>query len=355
MTSDHDEQPRTRTWRRQDAPPSTPEPPAGRIQIDVPPGPVPDADELAEAIRASLRGWPVVILRLVGKVTGKAITGNFKGRWLRGQIGLAIDASMPPDAANTLLGPHQPGTRIVGGAWAPIAVRASGLGDSRLDEGADVRAELVLSGRATTQAGLLVNALLQPNLDRAVEPIVIQWTTVQHLVVDEDGDPRWRTCKPGVRPGLVPMDRITEPGVRSTRLLMNFLTPAAIARRDETGEPWPDLPVVVDRIGRTLSTWLKRSKHKGPLLPDEDLLRYAAQATLSANHTRAVQIPANLVGAEPGPRRGPPTPGGDRVAALVGSATWTGEFAGLVPLLVAAAWVGMGPGRQNGLGEIAVR
>ena len=114
----------------------------------------------------------------------------------------------------------------------------------------------------------------------------------------------------------------------------------------------PDLPLVVDRIGRTLSTWLKRSKHRGPLLPDADLLRAAAGAVLSANHTRIVAVPATLVGAESTERRvGPP----EMVASLIGSATWTGDFRGLEPLFRAAAWVGMGPGRQNGLGELSVR
>jgi len=352
-----DDPPKTRTWRRRDQPASTPEPPKGRIQVEVPPGPAPDPEDLASRVRASLGGWPIVVLRVVGETTTKVAPGPWKGRWLRGQIGLNVDASMHPDAARTLLGAHEPGTRIVGGAWAPLALRTSSLDDGRLREGQDVRAEIVLHGRAAHHAGQMVKALLQPDTNRFSEPSTVGWRTVQHLTSD-DGELRWRTSTVGDRPDFIRLDELAEPKVRRSRLLVTLHSPAAIAQRGENGEPWPDLPVLVDRIGRTMSTWLKRSKHRGPLLPDADLLRAAAEARLVANHTRAVQIPANLVGAEPprGPRRGPPVPAApERVAALVGSATFSGNFAGLAPLLRAASWIGMGPGRQNGLGELSVR
>jgi hypothetical protein len=364
---DSDDIPKTRTWRRGEALPS-PEPPASRIVVEVPPGPAPDGKDLADRVRASLAGWPVVVLRLVGRTNEVANPGTWKGRWLRGQIGLLVDATVHPDAAFTLLGPHDPGTRISGGAWAPIAIRSSTLPDGRLSEGTDIRAEVVLHGRAAHHAGQLVQALMAPSLDRVVEPSLIEWSTVQHLTCDDDGDLRWRTSGIDARPTFLPMDRIQEPSIRKTRLMMTFLSPAAIAQRGEVGEAWPELPVIVDRIGRTLSTWLKRSKHRGPLLPDGDLLRAAAAARLVANHTRAVPLAPSLVGAEPPPvperrgppgRRGPPPPPPpiiqERVPALVGSATWAGQFEGLIPLLRAASWVGMGPGRQNGLGEISVR
>ncbi|MCO4769578.1 MAG: CRISPR system precrRNA processing endoribonuclease RAMP protein Cas6 [Deltaproteobacteria bacterium] len=354
-----DDPPKTRTWRRGDNPPRTPEAPSQRIRVDVPPGDAPDPDDLANRVRASLAGWPVVVLRVVGKTTEKVAPGSWKGRWLRGQVGLAVDATVHPDISRTLLGPHDPGTRISGGAWAPIAVRSSMLADGRLSQGTDVRAEIVLHGRAAEEAGYMVRALLEPNHSRFAEPGTIEWTTVQHLTCDDDGDLRWRKSTPGQRAPFLPMDRIEEPSVRQSRLLMTFLSPAAIAQRGEVGEPWPELPVIVDRMGRTLSTWLKRSKHRGPLLPDADLLRAAAQARLVANHTRSVQLPPGMVGAEQfggkPARRGAPPPPPEPVAGLVGSATFAGSFKGLVPLLRAAAWVGMGPGRQNGLGELTVR
>jgi|GEM_PF-1738171 len=360
---DKNDPPKTRTWRRGDAAPM-PEAPKSRIQVEVPAGAPPDPDELAAAVRRSLAGWPVVVLRVVGRTTDKVSPGSWKGRWLRGQIGLLADASMHEDAARTLLGPHEPGSRISGGAWAPIALRTSAIPDGRLAQGTDIRAEIVLHGRAAHHAGQLVAALLEPDRGRLEEPCHLEWSTVQHLTCDEDGDLRWRKSLPGARPTFVPMDQISEPSVRKSRLLMTFHSPVAIAQRGEVGDPWPDLPLIVDRIGRTMSTWLKRSKHRGPLLPDGDLLRAAAAARLVANHTREVQLPPAMVGAEPpapprrvpGKRPPPPPPNiQERVAGLVGSATWSGSFAGLTPLLCAASWIGMGPGRQNGLGEITVR
>ncbi len=357
--SGRDDPPQTRTWRRRDRPVKSPEPPRERIRVEIPTGDPPDPVDLARRVRDSLAGWPVAILRCVGQTTDNASPGAWKGRWLRGQVGLAIDATCPPEVAKSLLGAHEPGTRIVGGAWAPIALRTSSLPDGRLAPGNDIRTEIVLHGRAAEQAGELVRALLEPAHQRFAEPGLIDWTTVQHLTVDDDGDLRWRTSSSGQDTPLVPLDQISEPSVRKKRLLVTLHSPAAIAQRDEVGEPWPELPVLIDRMGRTLSTWLKRSKHRGPLLPDADLLRAAGAAQLVANHTRSVQLPPNIVGAEPGgfsKRRGPPPPGGpERVAGLVGSATYTGDFEGLTPLLRAAAWVGMGPGRQNGLGELAVR
>lgn len=350
-----EEKPRTHTWRRREQPALEPEAPAGRITVEVPPGEAPPADVLAERIRAALRGWPVVILRAVGTLNGKAKPGPWRGNWLRAQIGDIVDRTLRRDAANALLGAHTPG-RVVGGAWAPIAIRTSPLGDERIKPNGDVRIEIVLHGRAARASGALVDALLDPAGGLADEPGFVRWRTVQHLTVDDDGDPRWRAAQPGVPSPIVPLERIKEPKVRSRRVMVTFHSPAAIARRDEQGEPWPDFVVLIDRIGRTLSTLLKRSKHEGPRLPDEDLLRAAANAKLVANHTRVVQVPGALVGAEPPrfDRRGPPPPD-DRVPSLIGIATFRGDFTALIPLLTAASWIGMGPGRQNGLGEISVR
>jgi len=217
--------------------------------------------------------------------------------------------------------------------------------------------EIVLTGRAAHASGELIRALLSPAAGLADEPGFVRWRTVQHLVCEEGRDARWRKSAPSVAAPPVAVDLVAEPKVRTRRVMVNFLSPVAMARKDETGEPWPDFVVLVDRIGRTLSTLLKRSKHDGPRLPDLDLLRAAATATLVTNHTRIVQVPSSLVGAEPPrfDRRMPTPPPEERVASLVGTATFTGDFSALKPLLQAASWIGMGPGRQNGLGEIAIR
>lgn len=350
-----DDTPRTHTWRRREQAPPEPEAPAGRITVDVPPGDAPDPAVLADRVRAALAGWPVVILRAVGTLNGKGRPGAWKGNWLRSQIGELVDRTLSRDAAHAVLGAHQPG-RVVGGAWAPIAIRTSPLGDERIAPNGTVRIEIVLHGRAAHASGELVYALLNPAGGLADEPGFVRWNTVQHLLCDEDGDPRWKKAQPSVAAPLVPLDRITEPNVRSRRVMVTFQSPTAIARRGEDGEPWPEFTVLTDRIGRTLSTLLKRSKHAGPRLPDDDLVRAAAGARLVANHTRIIQVPAHLVGSEPPrfDRRGPPPPD-ERVASLLGSATFSGDFTGLQPLLRAASWIGMGPGRQNGLGEINVR
>ncbi len=324
--------------------------------VDVPHGDAPPADVLAERIRASLRGWPVVILKATGTLNGKAKPGPWRGLWLRSQIGEIVDRTLSRDAGLALLGAHTPG-RVVGGAWAPIALRTSPLGDERLKPGGDVRVEIVLTGRAAGASGELIRALLSPAGGLADEPGFIRWRTIQQLVCEEGRDARWRKSSPSVAAPLVPLDRLTEPKVRSRRVLVNFMSPAAIARKDETGVPWPDFVVLVDRIGRTFSTLLKRSKHDGPRLPDEDLLRVAASAQLVQNHTRIVQVPGSLVGAEPPrfDRRALTPPPEETVPSLAGSATFSGDFTALKPLLQAATWMGMGPGRQNGLGEIAIR
>ena len=348
------DKPITHTWRRRETPPPEPAAPAGRITVDIPPGDPPPADVLAEQIRAALRGWPVVVLRAIGSVNGKPQPGPYPGQWLRGQIGEIVDRTLSRDAGQALLGAHTPG-RVVGGAWAPIALRTSPLGDERLKARSDVRIELVLTGRATLASGELIRALLKPAGGLADEEGFVRWSAIKRLECDADGDPRWRAAVPGVAAAPIPIERIAEPNVRTRRVMVTFNSPAAIARRDELGDPWPDLAVLVDRIGRTMSTLLKRSKHPGPHLPDDDLLRVAARGTMVQNHTRVVQIPGHLVGAEP-PRfvRDAPPPD-DGVPSLTGSVTFRGDFTALRPLLAAASWIGMGPGRQNGLGEIAVR
>lgn len=347
----------TRTWRRRDAAPR-PEPaaPAGRITVAVPKGDAPPASVLSERIRSALRGWPVVVLRASGTLNGKAKVGPWRGLWMRSQIGELVDRTLSRDAGLALLGAHTPG-RVIGGAWAPIAIRTSPLGEDRIRPDSDVRIEIVLHGRAAHASGELIRALLKPAGGLAGEEGFVRWRTIQHLVCDDAGEARWRACEPKVAATLLPLDRLTEPRVRSRRVMVNFQSPGAIARRGEAGEPWPEFVVLVDRIGRTLSTLLKRSNHSGSRLPDDDLLRVAGSARLVANHTRVVEVPAALVGADPPrfDRRSPTPPPEELVASLIGSATFSGEFEGLKPLLQAATWMGMGPGRQNGLGEISIR
>ncbi len=347
----------TRTWRRRDAaPPTEPAAPAGRITVQAPKGDAPPADVLAARIRASLAGWPVVVLRATGTVNGKARPGQWRGLWLRSQIGEIIDRTLSREAGLALLGVHTPG-RVYGGAWAPIALRTSPLGEDRLKPDSDVCIEIVLHGRAAHAAGELVRALLNPAGGAAKADGFVRWRTVQHLVCDEGEEPRWRPCAPKVPAALLAVDRLTEPKIRARRVMVTFQSPTVIARRGEDGEPWPDFMLLVDRMGRTLSTLLDRSGHTGPRMPDDDLLRAAASARLVANHTRLVQTPSTIAGAEPPrlDRRSPTPPPEEQLPLLVGSATFSGDFEGLRPLLRAVSWLGMGPGRQNGLGEISIR
>ena len=94
-----------------------------------------------------------------------------------------------------------------------------------------------------------------------------------------------------------------------------------------------------------------RTGHRGPRIPVDDCLRAVGAAELKADHTRVVDIPDQLLGADGSRKDEPP----ERSDALIGSATWTGQFRGIEPLLRLIHYVGMGPGRQHGLGDIVVR
>jgi hypothetical protein len=371
MPGSREERPITHTWRRRDGlPRPSNEPEHPRIGVEVPGGPKPDADSLAADLSRSLDRWPLTVLRLVGTLQGGAGPGSWKGRWLRSQRGRLIDASLcdctgdrcfrSTCPSHRLLGPHLHGSRVLGGPWAPLSLRASAVPDGPLQNGTDIRAEVVFAGKATQEIPGFVRALLKPALGLDEEPGFVRWRSVFQMVADDEGELFWRKASPTDPAALVALHRLDEPAVRPGRLMVQFVSPTVLSQRDEQGVPGPDLPLIIDRIGRTVSVWLKRTGHQGPPLPDVDLLRAAADAEIAADHSRVIWIPSNLLGADDPPpgrdrRREPPDPGPDRIPALVGSITWTGDFRALAPLLRVANSIGVGPGRQNGLGEINIR
>jgi len=149
----------------------------------------------------------------------------------------------------------------------------------------------------------------------------------------------------------LPLDLLNEPRIRKGRLTLTFLSPTPLVRRLERGVVVPELPLVIDRITRGMGAWMGRTGHKGPRLPVDDLLRVAAAAKLVADNTRTVEIPSRLLGAQGNEEEDEEA----RVPSLMGSITWKGDFSGLSPLLRAVHHLGMGPGKQYGLGEINVR
>jgi len=94
-------------------------------------------------------------------------------------------------------------------------------------------------------------------------------------------------------------------------------------------------------------------------LPVDDILRAAGGVKVSADHRRTLLVPDVLLAApgarafRPMEREGSET--SDGTTALIGSITWSGDFSGLLPLFRAVQYLGMGPGRQHGLGQVAFR
>jgi hypothetical protein len=354
MTHD-DDRPRTHRWVRRPGPKRQPAK-AASISASVPSGELPDAAMLAARTQDALIGWPIVVLR-IGSVVGTSgiKPGKHPGRWLRQQLGQCVDELMcscrAPRCtrtdcdANLLLGRHGKGPDPDGEAWAPITVRAAELPTGRIAAGEPIRFEVVLAGGATRQVPFLTQALLGDSEVARTGPL--DWRSVHALVPGEDGELRWRKVGPGQPPPLLPLADLTEPKIRRGRLTLTFLTATPMARQGEEGTPTADLSLAVDRMLRSLGAWMGRTGHRGPRLPVDDLLRSAAEASLSADHRRFVTVPAALLGAQQA--------GGDGSISSLGSMTWTGSFDGLAPLLRAVHYIGMGPGRQFGLGHVVIR
>jgi hypothetical protein len=176
----------------------------------------------------------------------------------------------------------------------------------------------------------------------------IDWRTIQYIEADEDKEPRWRTAKKvESETMLLPLDRVTEPRFRAGRLMWTFVSPTTMNLHGELGVPHGGFPLVVDRAGRSLATWMHRTGHSGPRLPADDLLRSARNVETRADHTRGIELAAQSIG---GGEEGP-----EQVIGLLGSITWKGDFAPFERLLRAVHYVGMGPARAHGFGEVELR
>ena len=325
----------------------------------MPGGAPPHHEQLAEQCRAALADWPVVLLKVVVRIEGRTDLGRHPARWLRRQLLGAVDermcscpglrctsASCP---ANRLLGRHGKGTSPDGEAWAPFVIRAADTMQGRIEERASLTAELVLAGRESVAALPELLAALADPPEPPPKAARITWSTIQALRL-RDGELVWRKVDPKAEPPLLPLAELTHPIVRPGRLTLSFLSATPMSRLGERGTPTADFSLVADRLSRSLGAWMGRTGHKGPRLPVDDLLRLAAEAKVVADHSRVVQLPGMLLGAS-GSRDG----GEERTPSLLGSITWTGDFRGLAPVLRAGHYLGMGPGRQHGLGQISVR
>ncbi len=355
MAKDDQEKPRTHKWVRRDGVVRRPAREPQAIRARVPGGAGVASDELASAIRASLAGWPIIILRVVGHAPRAARMGRHPGRWIRTQLGVVIDEGLgaglgdrctdPKTPAYRLLGRHGIGPKPDGEAWSPLVLRAAGVEEGEHPPGSPVTFELVLAGRdATSEAAALVGSLYDPP-----EAFALEVSTVQALLLDEDGEPRWR--KLPAEPTDIPhvaLDLLTEPRVRSGRMVLNFASATPMARQGEEGLVNAQFGLVVDRMCRSFGAWMGRTGHKGPRMPVDDILRAAAAVETVNDTTRQVEIPVRLLAAE-----GVHTD--ERVPALLGAATYRGDFVGMAPLFRAAFWLGMGPGRQHGLGQVTFR
>jgi len=330
--------------------------------VAIPDGPLPDHETVAQATIEALKGWPVVVLKLVGTADSAIRVGRHPGRWLRRHIGHSIDAglcscggprcSLPDCTANRLIGRHAPGRKPDGEAWAPLVVRAAGTGTGKLKAGTPLRCELVFAGAESVSMLPELVTLLQGEPEAPPDEPSIKWGAVQHLAIDEDGELCWRKARAEtITSGLLPLEQLAEPTVRSSRLVLTFLSATPLGRRHETGVPSADLPLIVDRMGRSLGAWMGRTGHRGPRLPTDDLLRCTSTATLVANNSTIVRLPSALLGSSGSQDEDGP----EEVAGLLGSITFKGDFRGLAPILRAVAYLGMGPGRQHGLGQIAIR
>jgi hypothetical protein len=92
---------------------------------------------------------------------------------------------------------------------------------------------------------------------------------------------------------------------------------------------------------------MHRTGHKGPRLPADDLLRWAREVETASDNTRPIELAAQSVGGVP---EGP-----EQIIGLLGPVTWTGDFAPFDRLLRAVHYVGMGPARAHGFGEVEFR
>ncbi len=361
MADKEDDRPRTHKWVRRDGATIRQAPDRSQMSVTTPEGEAPESTDLAQGMRAALIDWPIVILRVVGHANGKLKLGQHPGRWVRGRLGGIIDDVLdggsspritnPNSPAHRLLGRHGRGSKPDGEAWAPFVVRADGMPEALGDKGGDLRFELVMAGeKAVSEVPAFIAALRAGHPAPSGEP-EIEWRTIQAMQVDEDGDPRWKSVPPGATEvPLVALDRITEPRVRKGRMVFAFVSATPLARRGDVGDVHGECALVVDRLCRSMGAWMGRTSHRGPRIPVDDALRAAAEITLVSDGTRAVEVPTRLIAAE-----GAQVDAEERVAALTGVVTWKGDFSGLAPLLRAAHWVGMGPGRQHGLGQVSIR
>jgi hypothetical protein len=340
-----------------------PEPDEGpqALTAAVPGGAPPHHQALAEACCAALADWPVVFLRVVVRIDGQADLGRHPARWIRRELTATVDEALcgcPGNRctsdgcrANRLLGRHGKGPMPDGEAWAPFVIRAADTMQGKISERGSLTFELVLAGhRSVEQLPSLVKALQAPREPRPHNPRVT-WSAV-HALRQRDGELVWRKVDPKEPPPLMPLDRLIRPVVRPGRLTLSFLSATPMGRQGEEGRPTPAFSLVMDRLSRSLGAWMGRTGHRGPRLPVDDLLRTAGGVKLVADHSRVLSLPAGLLGAAGS--RGEDE-GDDRTTSLLGSITWTGDFRGLAPVLRAAHYLGMGPGRQHGLGQISVR
>jgi hypothetical protein len=336
------------------------------IEVSIPAGEPVGSEQLQAGIRAALAGWPIAVLRVVGYVKGHQLkVGLQPARWLRKDLVGIVDAVLctcrgdrcveDQCTANRLLGRHGKTGKADGEAWAPFVVRAADTVTGNLEQGARIGYELVLVGAATREIGRLIEAFSQENQPYEFHPV--RWQAVQALTLGDDETLRWKTVDPAAAtPPLVSIGDIVEPKLRRKRLTMTFLTATPVARQGESGAPSADLVLVLDRMTRSLGAWMGRTAHRGPRLPVDDILRAAGGTRVSADHRRTLLVPDALLAA-PGARDFRPMGGeeSDGTTALLGSITWSGDFSGLFPLLRAVQYLGMGPGRQHGLGQVAFR
>jgi hypothetical protein len=361
MAQSDDDRPRTHRWIRPQGEPRRPDAKPGQLTVHIPDGAPPAAEDLAEAMREALAGWPIVVLRVVGHAHGKLKLGRNPGRWVRTRLGDIIDNVLdgggspritnPNSPAHRLLGRHGRGNKPDGEAWAPFVVRAHGMPEALGDNGGDLRFELAIAGaKAVSEVPALVAAMRAGHRPPPGEPKV-DWRTIQALQLDEDGDPRWKTVPQGAdKVSTVALDKISEPRVRKGRMVFAFLTATPLARRGDVGEAVPEFPLLMDRLCRSMGAWMGRTSHRGPRIPVDDALRASAQVVMVNDGTTKVEVPTRLIAAE-----GAQIDAEERIAAVEGVVTYRGDLAGLAPLLRAAHWVGMGPGRQHGLGQVAIR
>ncbi len=320
------------------------------IDVAVPPGAPADTPVIDAAVADALRGWPIVRLRLVGDLRRKTAFGRNPGPRLHGWVCGAVDRALCTCGlkcvrrscpSHQLLGRHEvgPGSGI-GDPWAPIALRASMAMQGKGVIGATTRIELILAGRSARDADQLVRAL---GNDRDGD---VDWRTIQYIRASAEDEPRWRSAKKvPAEDMLLPLADVAEPRARSGRLTWAFLSPTTLNRLGEVGTPHAAFPLVLDRAGRGLATWMHRTGHRGPRLPADDLLRAARSIEIAADHTRVVELAARSVG---GVSEGP-----DAIGSLLGNVTWKGDFAPFERLLRALHYVGMGPARAHGFGEVA--